>query len=464
MPPPPLPFFSGLTVTASETTDGLLAIRPLRGHGFVAPAGTRVLYLPTVSLIRAQVRRLADPAWSVIEFAGEFSRVERPSPTVLEAVGSEDADALVRGLNARFGLPRTPRRCGTEELREAQEVEFVEVVGIYAPGHFEAANFEGLQLTGELVARAGLVSGRRYRVTAIFRPGLARGGGMPRPVGYSGPLLHVQSVTPEERAGGVVMAGLEVAACSSLGSLREHHQEAAVVFVVGGASRRAGETPIVGEWSRETGVALVVLDGMGGQSTGDIACEMALSGFAAGLQEALPTGGEARALWLKDRVARVSQHLKVSSQGERGAAVAVALVVADELHLVHLGHVRISMFRAGQLRALTVDHLLRNDALAAGVDAEQLAAIPDDILTRGLGWSEPELVEVTSVALREDDVLLLTSCGVHSTLREGEVARILGEAGAVGASCAALVAAADRAARPERNDNISVIVARVRGG
>lgn len=292
---------------------------------------------------------------------------------------------------------------------------------------------------------------------------------MPRPVGYSGPSLHVQSVAPEERVEGVAMApvvgpGLEVAACSSLGSLREHHQEAAAVFVVGGASRRAGETPLVGEWSRETGVALVVLDGMGGQSTGDIACEMALSGFAAGLEEALPTGEEARALWLKDRVVRVSQHLKVSSQGERGAAVAVALVVADELHLVHLGHVRISIVRAGQLRALTVDHLLRNDALAAGVDAEQLAAIPDDILTRGLGWSEPELVEVTSVALREDDVLLLASCGVHSTLREGEVARILCEAGAVGASCAALVAAADRAARPERNDNISVIVARVRGG
>lgn len=197
MPPPPLPFFSGRTVAVSATNDGLFVVRPLRGHAFVAPAGTQVLYLPTVSLVRVELRRLADPAWSAIEFHGEFRRVGSPWPTVLVAVASEDADGLVRAVSARYGLPRRPRRCEPQELREAREIEYVELVGTYAPGHFEASDFEGLKLTGERLVRALLVPGRRYRVTAIFTPGTPRDSDLPRPVGYSGAYLYVDTWAPE---------------------------------------------------------------------------------------------------------------------------------------------------------------------------------------------------------------------------------------------------------------------------
>lgn len=475
MPPPPLPFFSGRSVSASETDDGMLAIRPLRGHAFTSPPGTQVLYLPIVSLIRATVQRLADPAWSTIVFAGEFRRVSNPSPTSLSPVASADADALVAAVNLRFGLPRIARWCAPWELHDAREVDLVRVVGTWQPGHFEAADFDGLKLRGEAVDHAALVPGRRYRVTAIFTPGTPQGSDGPRRVGYGGAYLHVQTLAPADAPelprrplAPVIGPRLQVAARSVIGRLRHHHQEAAAVlepgdgpvWSVGSVGERA---PLRGEWSRRRGAALVVLDGMGGQHTGDIVCETAIAGLVTRFADAPPADRAGRAGWLTELMFRVSQHVRASSRfNGGGAAVAVALIVDDELHVVHLGDVRVYHQRDGRLRRLTTDHTLRNDPMAAGLSAEQLAAVPDNVLTRGLGWAERAQIEVTSLDLSVGDVVMLASCGVYRAVEDDALQRMLGEPD-VGGACAAIEAAAELGADPDRNDNISVIVARVDG-
>lgn len=470
MPPPPVPFYSGRSVSAAET-DGLLAIRPLRGHFFTTPPGTSVLYLPTATLVRAVVRRLEDPAWSCIEFHGEFSRVNHDSPVTLAAVASDDADALVRSIHARHKLPRIARRCAATALRDVQAVELVEVVGTYAPGHFEAADFAGLKLGGAAALRATLAPGRHYRVTGLLFPVPRYADDMARPVGYSGQRLHALAIAPAEEPrtftrgtlAPVHGPRLQVAARSSTGPVKERHEEAAAIFQVGGGPSRVTphadlHAPIGGEWPREPGVVLVVLDGVGGQGTGHIACEIALAGLATCLEDAPPPGRAARDAWLAALVARVASHLHASFDGQAGAAVALALVVADELYVAHLGDARVYSLRGDRLTALTTDHSLRNDAIAAGCTEAQLAELPDNVLTRMLGFNVDVPVQVASFDLQPGEVLLLATRGLHRELPADEIAATLRGLAAPDEACAALEARAERAGG---RDNISVIVARV---
>lgn len=57
------------------------------------------------------------------------------------------------------------------------------VEGVYAPGHFESADFEGAKLRG---SRAnGVEAGKQYRIEGFLIPHC----GAPN-VGYSGAFLH----------------------------------------------------------------------------------------------------------------------------------------------------------------------------------------------------------------------------------------------------------------------------------
>lgn len=192
VPPPPVPFFRGRQITASES-DGLLVIRPRAGHEFHAPPGTSALYLPSARLVAAESG--VDPSLpSAVTFRGEFGRVERGSVVTLAPIASDDAEALVRALVGRYGLPRAPRPCAASSLAGAGHGEFVAVVGTYAPGHFEVADFEGVMLRCDPEVRTTLVAGERYHVAGFVDAGAAPGSLV---IGYRGPTLRALLVQRE---------------------------------------------------------------------------------------------------------------------------------------------------------------------------------------------------------------------------------------------------------------------------
>ena len=78
MAPPPVPFFRGRTVSASEK-DGLIAVRPLAGHAFASPPGTRELYLPTVTMVRVIAEPLDEDGQAKIDWLVEVPTSADPS-------------------------------------------------------------------------------------------------------------------------------------------------------------------------------------------------------------------------------------------------------------------------------------------------------------------------------------------------------------------------------------------------
>jgi protein phosphatase len=212
------------------------------------------------------------------------------------------------------------------------------------------------------------------------------------------------------------------------------------------------------------GYLALVTDGMGGHHTGDIAARLAAREIPAALAMILPFASideEPRCLVTAVAVAHeaIGRLQEDPSHAGIGTTVAAVLFCEDRAHLVHVGNSRADRLRQGQLEALTRDHSLRNDYLDFKPDlsAEQLAALPRNIITRALGiMPNPLLPTRTTVLIEPRDVFLVCTDGLHETLTPEQMASLL--AAHAGDAARAAQALADAAQEAGGEDNITVVV------
>lgn len=263
-------------------------------------------------------------------------------------------------------------------------------------------------------------------------------------------------------------AWLRVAAHSTEGPVRPHNEDAVAVFALGGGGARGDGklTPaaLPGAWPADAGVALVVLDGMGGQSTGDVPCAYAIEALAGRLCEAMPAGPAARGArnaWLVDAICLASEHIERRANPDAGQAATVVLAVAvgAELHLVHAGDVRAYLLRDGRLAQLTRDDSLLNTLRDQGVPEEDLREAPDNVLTQVLGHPRISVQPHGQVLeVGRGDVLLICTNGLHTAVDPATIEEALRRPLDLQEACRVLVELAEAAGAQH---NITVMLARV---
>lgn len=121
--------------------------------------------------------------------------------------------------------------------------------------------------------------------------------------------------------------------------------------------------------------------------------------------------------WATDMVLNESAqaaHHALRHAGERGRAAAVSALVLRRRRwrLAHAGHTRAWLFRDNQLRQLTHDHLLPRP-----LGAPQVA--------RACGLDATVEFEHADGELREGDIFLLTTSGVHDTVDGAQILSVL---------------------------------------
>jgi serine/threonine protein phosphatase PrpC len=246
-----------------------------------------------------------------------------------------------------------------------------------------------------------------------------------------------------------------------------------------GRARKVNEDTIYsGEFATadgKIGTLLLVADGMGGHSAGDVASQLATETVKAELREALsagvPTTDEA---WheLLRRAAlaangRVYERSRVMGGRGMGTTLTLALVAGRRAHIAHVGDSRAYLINpagvgeGGPWALLTADHSLVARLVDIGqLTPEQARVHPQrNMIYRSLGTDPTVEIDTLSQSLAPGDTLLLCSDGLDTHVEDAELTQIVLDEASEARACERLVALANQRGG---KDNISVIIARVR--
>ena len=214
------------------------------------------------------------------------------------------------------------------------------------------------------------------------------------------------------------------------------------------------------------GLLLAVADGMGGVKGGEVASRITVETLMHVYRE---SSGSDVAEDLHGAVVAANRmvHRESVQQPElsgMGTTCTAAVVRGRDVYLAHVGDSRAYLVRSGRTRQLTHDHSLVGQLVRdRQLTAEQARIDPRrNVVTRSLGiGAEVEVdAERVSESLRDGDVLILCTDGLHGLVSDEELGAAVKDHDLDGA-CDALVALAKKRGG---HDNITVILARAESG
>lgn len=175
------------------------------------------------------------------------------------------------------------------------------------------------------------------------------------------------------------------------------------------------------------GVLLVVADGMGGHSAGEVASRIAVETVIENYP--VDNGDPGAALLRSVRLANHKIHQAARSDRERagmGTTCTALLIRQGWAYCAHVGDSRLYLIRDGAALQMTEDHSAVYDLVKRGVIDREVARVHPDrnVIVRALGsraevevagWPQPLLV-------RPGDRFLVSSDGLHDLVTDEEIA------------------------------------------
>src|SRR6195952_1088376 len=219
--------------------------------------------------------------------------------------------------------------------------------------------------------------------------------------------------------------------------------------------------------------ALVVLaDGMGGYNAGEVASGMCTAFIQTELGRWLAEGSESatdtdvrRAMDIcVDNANRAIFNAANSNPQYAGMGTTLVVGVFRESRLLmgHVGDSRAYRMRASRLTQITHDHSLLQEQIDSGLITPEQAAFSanKNLVTRAVGVEDTVLLETHLHDVLPGGIYLLCSDGLSDLLDDDAIAQLLQSSDSLDEAGRALINAANEAGG---KDNISVILARVRG-
>jgi protein phosphatase len=212
---------------------------------------------------------------------------------------------------------------------------------------------------------------------------------------------------------------------------------------------------------------LVVADGMGGASGGELASKTAVKAIENLWSKNPPPNTNEAELkaWVDLAVSEANKQVWTSAKEDpavRGMGTTLVLAVqsdSDYMQIAHVGDSRCYRLRKGQLSLLTNDHSVVQEMVRAGrLTQEQARVNPyKNLITRCLGHDAQVEIEQTKADIQNNDWIILCSDGLSTVLRDEEIQSAVDTSPNVQESCDQLVKQTLAGGAP---DNVTVIVAR----
>ncbi len=180
-----------------------------------------------------------------------------------------------------------------------------------------------------------------------------------------------------------------------------------------------------------SGTAWIVCDGMGGQTGGELAAQLAIDAIRRVLEN-MPHREPKQAL--QSAILEANRIIVLRRQNQQfagmGTTIVAGLFSEAEVIIGHVGDSRAYLVRDGAIQQLTKDHTYVQQLVDSGqIQPDEALSHPQaHILTRCIG-AEPGLEVITSKFWLWDaeegapqDYLVLCSDGLYSLVAEGEIA------------------------------------------
>ena len=182
----------------------------------------------------------------------------------------------------------------------------------------------------------------------------------------------------------------------------------------------------------------LVCDGVGGNSSGELASSLALSSISsslAGWLTALSIASDeaifspAAVQGLLSKAFRYSNRLILQQAARESRLTGMsttavcALLAGGDLHVAWVGDSRCYLCRGKEIRQLTHDHSEMQELVDAGVISPEHAQDHPlaHVITRCLGMEGRLEVDVNSVPLRQGDLIMLCTDGLTDVLEDREI-------------------------------------------
>ncbi|NIR61228.1 MAG: Stp1/IreP family PP2C-type Ser/Thr phosphatase [Gammaproteobacteria bacterium] len=225
-------------------------------------------------------------------------------------------------------------------------------------------------------------------------------------------------------------------------------------------------------WDAEIG-AVLLADGMGGHSAGDVASHLALDTLHEVLRPALerplrirPNRDMSRhATLVRRAINKANERIHAVAQQDparagMGTTLAMALFHDARVVIGHVGDSRVYRLRGGRLERLTSDHSVAEELVRQGAMGEEdVAASPyRHVITRALGLEPKVTATIEEHEVVTGDVFLLCSDGLSDLVADAELEAVLTGLDPDSTWDQAVHALAERANALGGEDNISVII------
>jgi PPM family protein phosphatase len=206
------------------------------------------------------------------------------------------------------------------------------------------------------------------------------------------------------------------------------------------------------------GALMIVADGMGGHSAGEVASQMAVETVSRLYYEAPgddPQGALVAAVAEANRRIHAAAAADEAKHGMGTTCTALALRGGAAFG-AHVGDSRLYLLRGGGAYQLSEDHSHVMEMVRQGLLTKEEARTHEDknVILRALGTApEVEVSAVAPVEARAGDFFLVCSDGLHDLVLDDEIARVVASAGDEHAACERLIALAKERGG---HDNITV--------
>jgi len=254
---------------------------------------------------------------------------------------------------------------------------------------------------------------------------------------------------------------------TDIGCVRDSNQDSYLIGNLDTSERFDSDKPIrVDVVSR--GPLFVVCDGMGGAAGGEVAARLAAEVVWAEMCAAGPASERPVYARILRRAVRLANR-RVFQESQRnprlrgmGTTLSAAGLVGDAVVLAQVGDSRAYVHRGTTLTQVTRDQSIVSALLHAGriTEEEARSSVRANMILQALGVREDVDVSLSIVEVRQGDVLLLCSDGLHGPVGHEQLQAALVACPDLDEAVGTMIALARNAGGP---DNITAVAARFEG-